>query len=452
MQLSSSVSLRLKQLLESRTRPHYLKLISSLVILVQLALLIVTFLTQQHNQTRFGPLLGADFASFYTAGTIFNLESPAAVYIATVQDTTYHQLFPTVPADARLPYANAPFLTLLFAQLAQLPYPLAYLSWLLLTLTLYVGSFLLLWQTLDALPRHRKSTILLLALSFMPFLVEGWIGGQTSILAFGAIALAIYLERQQRPLRSGAVLSLCLYKPTLLVLIVPMLLLTRRIRTIVGLASGVVVLSALSWLIVGSTGLMNYLNMLLFFKNAAVNSESGLKIWKYIDGNSFFRLLLNDYPTVQTVLAATLFGTGLLCLAWRWWQRPSGNPDTDAALWSLTITGTLVFNLYVGIYEATLLVLSLLLFTHVCYRRAVQSERALSDSYKVLLILLYLTPWVSQWVAQTARLQLFTMVLLALGIYQWWQSGKTIPLVSTTAPQLRYQTLSVTALPTVDSV
>lgn len=38
---------------------------------------------------------------------------------------------------------------------------------------------------------------------------------------------------------------------------------------------------------------------------------------------------------------------------------------------------------------------------------------------KTILILLYITPWISQYFAQQIGVQSFTLVLLALGVYQF---------------------------------
>ncbi|MEZ4860925.1 MAG: glycosyltransferase family 87 protein [Caldilineaceae bacterium] len=419
MQSLNAALARFQRGLDRRTRPRYLQVISLLIITLQLCALVVIFATQQNNKTIFGPLLGADFTSFYNAGTIFNEQGASQVYVSAVQDANYRRLFPAAPPNTHLPYANAPFLTLLFTLFARLPYPAAYFGWLLLSLSFYVTGFLLLWDSLDGLPRHRRPTALLLALSFMPFLIEGWTGGQTSTLAFLCLALAIYLERRNLQLASGAVLALCAFKPTLLLLIGPMLLLTRRWRTLVGFTGATAFLGGISWLTFGQVGLVNYVDMLLFFKRAAVGAQSGLKIWKYIDINAFFRMILADYPAWQPVAAGAVMVVGGAALVWLWWRTSRGDADAQAGLWALTITGTLVLNMYNGFYEATLLVLSLLLFTHVLYRRAAASDHALNTGYKSLLLLLYLTPWVSQPLAKVTGVQIFTLMLLAVGIYQW---------------------------------
>src|SRR5437763_12599852 len=92
-------------------------------------------------------------------------------------------------------------------------------------------------NTLPSLPSADRSLILLLALAFEPFIMECWLGGQLSAFGFFCVALALRLDLAGRPFRSGLVLGLCFYKPTLLVLLLPMLVVGRRFRTLAGMAA-----------------------------------------------------------------------------------------------------------------------------------------------------------------------------------------------------------------------
>jgi len=92
--------------------------------------------------------------------------------------------------------------------------------------------------------------------------------------------------------------------------------------------------------------------------------------------------------------------------------------DERDLLWAATLTWTLVLNLYLGIYDTTLVVLSVLLFTNFLYVRSVPTRPALSPQYKVLLLLLYVVPWLTQPVARLTHIQLYTLVLGLFGAYQ----------------------------------
>src|SRR5262245_4997147 len=209
-----------------------------LILVIYSITLCVSFATHASGRTVFGPQLGADFGAFYIAGKIFNSVSPSRIYDRDLQRKLYPELYPSAPLGEELPYVNAPFFVLPFPLLARLEYSWAYLVWILLSLGLYISGFTLLWKKLDAMPEDAYFVALLLALSFMPFLVECLAGGQTSAFGFFCFALAISCERRGRPIMSGIALALCSYKPTLLLMALPMLVITRRFSTIVGFLIG----------------------------------------------------------------------------------------------------------------------------------------------------------------------------------------------------------------------
>lgn len=410
--------LRLHHAVERRLNPRYVRSVCCLLLAAGLIVLTVTFATQERGKTIFGPYLGADFAVFYVAGTIFNSYGPDRIYDVDLHTRLYQGLFPDVPPESQLPYANAPFFVLPFALLAHLPYQWACLAWMVIFAGLYYGGLRLLLGVLNSIPQDARSTVLLLAFSFTPFLIEGVAGGQTSAFGFFWLALALRLERQGRPLPSGAALALCAYKPTLLVLILPMLVLTRRLKTLAGFAIGASGLALISLLAVGQQGCRSYLDMLLLFLHASTKAAAGLKTWKYVDINSFARLLAGEYPFLRwmIVLAAAGFMLGVLIKGWAKAGRTlEKGGDT---IWSLTIVWTLVLNVYLGIYDTLLVVPAVLVATDVLLRRRTEDQSpGLTPGYKYFLLCLFLTPWITQPVARVTGVQLYTLVLAAFGWY-----------------------------------
>jgi hypothetical protein len=385
--------------------------------------MIAAFATQVSGRTAFGSQLGADYAAFYVAGTIYNTAGGGLIYDRSLQREVYHRLFPEAPPDEDLPYVNSPFFVLPFPLLARLPYNWAYLSWLAISLALFVAGFLLLRAELPA--RYHKAS-LLLSLSFMPFLVECLAGGQTSALGFFAIGLAIACERKGWFAASGFALSLCSYKPTLLLLVAPMLLVTRRFGSIGGLAGGTLLLSFVSWLAVGTEGCLSYLRMLSFFADASTGSAGILKSWKYVDVNSFSRLLFGEYQYLRWgVIGLALFCV-LPLLIRIWWKADRGHDDQQRLVWALTITWTLVANIYLGIYDVTLVILGAVLAAGVFIRRSNGGEPNLEPVFQLLLVLLYLAPWITQPVARLSGVQLLTIVLALFGAYQMYRLGNMV--------------------------
>jgi hypothetical protein len=407
-----------QSLIERRLNRPYIQFICVLVLTVYLVVLVVSFATNVRGRTIFGPYLGADFGAYYIAGKIFNTRSPDQIYDATLHHRLYQEQFPDVPSDSQLPYVNAPFFILPFTILARLPYSWAYLFWLLVSLALYVAGFTLIWKTLDGIPRDAWLTSLLLALSFMPFLVECLAGGQTSAVGFFCLALAISSERRGYHILSSLAISLCAYKPTLLLLAVPMLLITRRYKTLLGFVAGCGLLGLVSLLVVGRQGCLGYINTLLYFTNASTSAASGLRSWKYVDVNSFFRLLMGQHTLLRWTMTAAAFLIVLPFLFRLWWQSNLERRDEQSLAWALTLTWTLVLNLYVGIYDSTLVVLSVLLTTEVMYRRVESDKLWLPATFKAILLLLYVVPWMTQPIARLTGFQIFTLALAVFGSFQ----------------------------------
>lgn len=403
--------------IQRRLNREYIQFICILVLAIYFAVLTISFVTNVRGRTIFGPYLGADFGAFYIAGRIFNTRQPDRIYDPALHNRVYQEQFPDAPAENGLPYVNAPFFILPFTVLARLPYSWAYIVWLALSLVLYSAGFVLLWRTLEGIPRDAWLMVLLLSLSFMPFLVECLAGGQTSAVGFFCLALAITSERRGNYILSGLALSLCTYKPTLLVLILPMLLITRRYLTVLGFVAGCGVLALISVLTVGWEGCLGYINNLLYFANASTSTASGMRSWKYVDINSFFRPFLENVPSLRWKLTGAVFLIVLPFLIRLWWKSDRKQPDDQNLTWALTLIWTLVLNVYLGIYDTTLVVLSVLLLTDVFYRWA-NNHSPLTPAYKLILLLLYFIPWITQPVARLSGIQLYTLVLAFFGIYQ----------------------------------
>ncbi len=396
------------------------------VLVVYLALITVSFATAVRNQgqTVFGTTLGADFPAFYVAGKIINEHGAARLYDRALQWRIYHELFPREDSEAMLPYLNAPFFALPFPLLARLPYAWAYLGWFVITLGLYLAGFTLLWRALEeGLPATAYRTALIVALSFMPFLVECVAGGQTSAVGFFALALAVVLERRGQWFWSGAMLALLLYKPTLLVLLGPMVLLTRRWRTLAGMAAGGAGLLALSALTLSLEVTRGWFQTLLGFAqlstSGAAGAASGLRIWKYVDVNAFARAWWGGNAPLRWLTVGVAVAAFLPPLVKAWWPRGAHTMESREADWALAIAWTPVLNVYLGIYDVTLLVVSAVLLAAWQLRQG-----GLRVETKVLFLLLYVTPWIAQPVAKATGLQVLTVLLAAFGLYvlRWRQA------------------------------
>jgi len=391
-----------------RLQPRRIRGVCATVLIAVAALVGVSLGTKHRGQSLLGPAVGADFAAFYTTGVLLDEGRPDRIYDFWSQHQRLHELFPgTFAKDESLPFAYPPYFTLPLAALARLPYPAALLCWTLASLALFTAGLALLLRAAPESLAKERVTILLLLLAFEPVVVETLIGGQSSALGFFCLALAVFLTRTARPFAAGLALSVCLYKPTLLVLIGPMLLVSRQFRALAGFATGAAALAALSLLALGFGTCRAWVRMLTGFAQHAGAHTPFFRTWKYVDAGAFVHLL---FPGIHsTVTAVVVIVPGMFLL--RFWWRNRANPSI---LWAATLTWTLLINLYVPIYDAAIIAIPAILTADAVYR----SSNRLPRTFKAILIFLWLTPWLSQQLAQAVGFQPFSLVLAALGVYQ----------------------------------
>lgn len=388
------------------------------VLVMSLALLAVSFATADRGRTVFGPPLGADYAGFYVAGMLLNRAPPERLYDFALQDEMYHAVLPE--EKGHLPFLHPPFVALAFRPLARLPYAWSVALWLLLSAGLYLAGLLLALKALPSLPGSERPLILLLALSFQPFIMECWLGGQLSAFGFCCVALAYYCLQCSRRMAAGSALGLCLYKPTLLVLLLPLLVVARCWRVLAGFGLTAVALVGVSIAAVGWKGCLAYARLLLGFTRTTTGGEgAALPVLKFVDLNSCFRLLFGGAALDRGMLAlavVVMVAVPLGALAVAWWRF--GRGGDPRLVWAPTLTWTLLANLYVGVYDSILVVLSALQTAAVLYRPGKGGEPFRGTTFPVLLLLLAVAAWLSQHVARVSGLPLYSVALLALAIYQ----------------------------------
>jgi hypothetical protein len=405
---------------------------------VTILFMLVSFVTSDENhQTRLGSL-GADFAGFYYAGKILNGPAPENLYDPATQDEAYYEIFPTLRGKENLPYIHPPFVAVVFRPLARLPYPTAYALWLVISAGLYGAGLAVTWRVMPSVPRGDRAVAFLLALTFEPFLMECWLGGQLSAFAFLCVALAFYAEEAGRPILSGLALGLCLYKPTLVILLLPMLAVARRWRTLLGVGLTALALALASVLTVGGEICLNYIGALRGFTGTTTGTGMIRKDWKFIDLNFFFRNLFGEPTTSGKVLVLLIAAVPVIFLVISWWRlggmlsRPSRalvfGPPASAGresmalyrrlVWASTVTWTMILNVYMGPYDMILVVLVVLWTAEVFYRPGNGLEASF-PTFKLLVFLVIVLSWITQRpLAEWTGFQIITPVLLALAAFQ----------------------------------
>jgi hypothetical protein len=406
--------------LSRRFTPDRLRFYGVAVISISLLLTTLSLITSKDGQTIFGTRLGGDFPAFYIAGEITNDRGADWAYDTDLHSKIYGQMFPREPPAEQLPYVNPPFLLPVFSVLAWLPYRTAFAVWLAISAGLYFAAVRITEADCRNIPDHLRSVMTLLALSFAPFIVYCWAWGQLSALGVFFIAMGVHCEKE-KPFLSGCALSLCMYKPTLLLLILPMLVLTKRFKALTGIVFGSVLLGLVSLAMIGWQGIINYLVLLENFRRWKATANTIFQTWLYVDIQSFFYASLSNHPLLVVgkfiCLAA---GSAALLYAWL-------SVRDTSFVWSITITGSLLLNLYTPIYDCSLLVIPAMLMANRFYGKG-----RLPFHFKLLLGVLWVLPWASQALAHAVGIQLYTVAISVFMAYLIRSSASQLS--ATTAP------------------
>ncbi len=386
------------------------------ILLMNVGLIVAAFVTWDGRRTMFGVPLGVDYSCFHAAGLLLDRGQAERLYDLDLQDKVHRELHPATLSFERMPFVNPPFFALLFWPLAKLPYSVAYGVWLALTVALFAGGWWLSLRGTPGLSRRDRSMAWLLALSFEPFIVECCIGGQSSAFGFFWIALALDCERRRQPFAAGLAWGMCLYKPTFLLLVVPMCLVTRRWRQLAGFVVTSLALAAVSWATVSAVGCREYSRLALEFLHQSAGTRSVFRHAKYVDLVSAFRLWAGEtLSAVDLLLLASLSGALLVALIHAWWRNTDGETDSSSTnewLWAATLTATMVVNVHMAIYDTLPVLLSLLLIA-----RNATPLRLPEGSLRRLLAAVYLAPWVSVIAAERFGFQAMSWVLVGLCLF-----------------------------------
>ena len=362
-----------------------------------------------------------DFAGFYALGRILNTHPMADLYNYELQKQVCSQVHARAGGYGLLPYP--PFVGIFFQPFALLPYAAAYVLWLLITLGLYAAGLKLLLDRFLPLDPVRRSLVFCFAFAYCPFPIDTAASGQLSAVAFFVLSAALCQDDAGHLFRSGLLMSLCLYKPTLLVLLLPMLLVTRRFRSLLGFATGAVALVGLPTAIGGFGIWTIFLRTLLTFGKIAGGTQAGgtLILVKYVDLTSFSSFVHGGRSRPGLALLLLCASATAVFLLRFWWTAPRRGKPFNALLWATTITWTLLLNVYVPMYDSILIVLALLVTAAALQQIP---GRPMQRAFAALWILILAGSWFSGWLDGRTSVQLLTLLFAALGVLEFVALGR----------------------------
>ncbi len=407
----------LRKAIDARLQPPYLRLVSVALLVVGAVMLSVSFATSDRGRTLFGPPLGNDFAGFYVAAQILERGQSSQLYDRALHDELYHELLPNLAEGDSIPYVHPPFVAGVLRPLTLIRYEAAVAVWLVVSAGMFVAGVWLLLRSLPDLAKDHFGLVFLLSLSFEPFLMECWLGGQLSAVGFLSYSLAWFALSRNRPVAAGMALGLSFYKPTLLLLMLPLLVIGRCWRMLLGMTITGIVLAGLSLAFGGWDVSIGYLDVLLSFRKSTSGGGLGILTWKYVDLNNTLRLLCGGRSSALTVVFLIFSLLPFGALAKSWWRWPTLSADHRQWLWAATLAWLPILNLYVGIYDSIFVVQSVLLAADVLLRERRSATPLTNSGLAYWGLAIAGSSWFSQGLARISGVQVYTLALIGLGMY-----------------------------------
>jgi hypothetical protein len=350
-------------------------------------------------QTRTGEIKGADYVQFFLLGSLLQEGRGDRLYdTEAIAAEAKRRISPQMEFHpARNPYG--PQVALAFQPLSALPFLPSFLLFSVLSALAYAAATWVLWRHAPELDRYGPYVLLLAAAC--PGLLYTLRFGQISTVTLLSPAFAVAALAANWPFVAGLCLGLVAYKPQLLIVAVPTLLVARDWRCLVGVVAMTAAQLAAGWLVAGTSGMQQYAGTLL---DVAGRPDLVMLYPENAHSLRGFLRLLGVPAAWATGITLALIPACAVALA-RIWRA-----GTDPRLrMGALVTAMLLLSPHLLSYDLLLLVVPIVALVNwvMAHNGDPRARYAIG-----LALLLYLTPF-SSLLARHARLQLSTVILAA---------------------------------------
>src|ERR1700719_478177 len=199
----------------------------------------------------------ADFIEFYGTGLIIRQGNSSHIYEYRYQKSA-QGLF--TPNAVPLVFNHPPFEAIPFAILCRLTYPVAFLVWTFINLSI-IGLICFALRSYGG-DLDLPARLMLLGCGLYPALAT-ILQGQDSFFLLLGYAFAFLCLKGQSDFLAGIAISIALIKPQLVMPFVFVLLLKQKYRFVMGFLTGAALLAISSLWLISLTGVLSYLQMVL---------------------------------------------------------------------------------------------------------------------------------------------------------------------------------------------
>ena len=246
------------------------------------------------------------FSSFYSAGTLAGQADPTRVYDLGAHKAMQQAIY----GDNRISYYfyfYPPYLLLVLAPLAALPYLVAFYVWVLAQAALFLAGIRLIIGKTSLWP----------FIAF-PAAAISFALGQNSLLTASLFAFGLLMRDKNRPFWAGFILGLLVYKPHFGILMPMAFVAGREWKMIGGAITSVVLLTVITTLAFGLSIWPAYLH--LFQSTAPVAFESGRVTYNGLI-SAFGSVLLVGGSKETAYAVQAVFSLGAAVLVFYLWRR-----------------------------------------------------------------------------------------------------------------------------------
>lgn len=334
-----------------------------------------------------------DFGLFYAAGKMTLSGNTAQIYDIPVHHAVVEQVLNT-KLPFYLPWLYPPIFLLAIVPFALLPFHLALVLWLLVTLALA------LFAVYRMLPSRKGLAVLLLG---FPGVLMNLRWGQNGFLSAALLAFSFgFLETN--PLLSGAMIGLLAYKPQFAFLPFVILLLSKKWKAVLAAVCSAVIVSLVSLVLFGVEPWVQFIGS--FFHASASLSGTEQQAIAAIQ-TSPYSALFNLWADSRISIAGQGVITVSMILAVRWvWKHTSRLPLKGAML----VLGIPLSIPYFLQYDLAILALPLVLLVYDFF------EHGCSKTELVLTALLWMLPMINWPTVIFTSVQLSPVVLIAVSV------------------------------------
>jgi hypothetical protein len=334
----------------------------------------------------------SDFVNFYVGASIVHRGDGAKLY---QQDTQRAVLRSVLQRDSIQYFLHPPFEAAALAPLASLSFERAFVMWTAINVAVLALLPLVLMPCIPLVAR--RPYVGLIGFFFLPVLVALTLG-QDSILLLFIISLAYLLMDKKMDLAAGLVLALASIKFQYLIVLIPLLLMSRKWRVVAGIGLGCAGLAAVSTYVISWRGFENYFGFVRAIDTlagpGAPNPALMVNVRGFLAGTGWAMHSL----TLNAVGVGVLLGLAAICALSAPVSRKNG------LVFAVYIAVALTAAPYAHFPDATLLWLPVLLALDWLAENGMGSVRG-------ILIAL-----------ACACLFLWPALLVALGGHYWWNS------------------------------